>query len=108
MCAGLLRSRKLPAYGSREGTLQPLLQEIFHRFLQDEKKHPAKLAYDRPSEKLLSFLKKHYGLAKFIPQNNNYVVFNQYFEPLKETLQPTISTGPNVSVRKESSPPRTK
>jgi hypothetical protein len=98
----------LPAYGSREGTLQPLLQEIFHRFLQDEKKHPAKLAYDRPSEKLLSFLKKHYGLAKFIPQNNNYVVFNQYFEPLKETLQPTISTGPNVSVRKESSPPRAK
>jgi alpha-tubulin N-acetyltransferase 1 len=45
----------------------------------DEQKHPAKLAYDRPSEKLIGFLKKHYGLVKYIPQNNNFVVFNQYF-----------------------------
>jgi alpha-tubulin N-acetyltransferase 1 len=42
-------------------------------------KIPEKLAYDRPSEKLTGFLKKHYGLAKFIPQNNNYVIFDKYF-----------------------------
>lgn len=79
-----------------------LPQEIFHRFLAEEKKHPAKLAYDRPSEKLLSFLKKHYGLVKFIPQNNNYVVYNQYFEPLKESMQPTVSSTVNTSLRKET------
>lgn len=44
-----------------------------------EKKVPEKLAYDRPSEKLISFLKKHYGLAKYTAQNNNFVIFDQYF-----------------------------
>ena len=41
---------------------------------------PEKLAYDRPSEKLIGFLGKHYGLKRYVPQNNNYVVFNAYFE----------------------------
>ncbi len=40
---------------------------------------PEKLAYDRPSEKLISFLKKHYKLSSFIPQNNNYVIFDRFF-----------------------------
>mmetsp|Transcript_10425 Transcript_10425/g.38733 ORF Transcript_10425/g.38733 Transcript_10425/m.38733 type:complete len:518 (-) Transcript_10425:376-1929(-) len=40
------------------------------------------LAYDRPSPKLLGFLKKHYSLEKFTPQANNYVVFGEYFEAL--------------------------
>ena len=44
-----------------------------------EAKIPDKLAYDRPSEKLIGFLKKHYGLAKYVPQNNNYVIFDRYF-----------------------------
>ncbi len=44
-----------------------------------EKIQPAKLAYDRPSPKLLAFLKKHYGLVDYVPQNNNFVVYNQYF-----------------------------
>ena len=43
--------------------------------------HPAKLAYDRPSNKLIGFLSKHYGLKGYVPQNNNYVVFNQYWDP---------------------------
>jgi len=47
--------------------------------LEGEKVIPAKLAYDRPSPKLLAFLKKHFGLVDYVPQNNNYVVYNQYF-----------------------------
>ena len=43
---------------------------------------PAKLAYDRPSPALLGFLKKHYGLVNYIPQNNNYVVYDDYFAVL--------------------------
>ena len=38
------------------------------------------LAYDRPSQKLLAFLKKHYDLEKFTPQNNNFVIYNRCFE----------------------------
>ena len=53
---------------------------LFEKMLEKEKVNPEKLAYDRPSPKLLGFLKKHYGLINYIPQNNNYVIFNQYWE----------------------------
>ena len=43
--------------------------------------HPAKIAYDRPSPKLIGFLAKHYGLRNYVPQNNNYIVFSQYWDP---------------------------
>ena len=61
-------------------------------FLKHENKSPDRLAYDRPSEKLLGFLRKHFGLAKYIPQNNNYVIFNAYFdgsyrEPAKDSKE---------------------
>ena len=48
--------------------------------LEKEAIRPDKLGYDRPSEKLLGFLAKHYGLKRYVPQNNNYVVYNAYFE----------------------------
>jgi len=48
--------------------------------LECESVRPEKLGYDRPSEKLLAFLSKHYGLKRYVPQNNNYVVYSQYFE----------------------------
>lgn len=47
---------------------------------------PANLAYDRPSPKLLGFLKKHYGLASYIPQNNNFVVYSAYFENVRKII----------------------
>ena len=48
--------------------------------LQHQRVTPDKLAYDRPSEKLLGFLAKHYGLKKYVPQNNNFVVFDAYWQ----------------------------
>lgn len=42
--------------------------------------HPSKLAIDAPSTKLIAFLRKHYCLANYVPQNHNFVVFNEYFE----------------------------
>lgn len=39
-----------------------------------------KLAIDRPSEKFLAFLSKHYALTKIIPQNNKFVVFQGFFD----------------------------
>jgi alpha-tubulin N-acetyltransferase 1 len=35
--------------------------------LRQEMIRPEKLAYDRPSPKLLGFLKKHYNLKNYIP-----------------------------------------
>ena len=54
-------------------------KQIFEKMLQVEGVKPEKLAYDRPSPKLIGFLKKHYGLSNYVPQNNNYVVFSAYF-----------------------------
>lgn len=57
--------------------------------LQTENVNPEKLGYDRPSEKLLGFLAKHYGLKRYVPQNNNYVVFSAYFETGPQKPNPT-------------------
>lgn len=40
---------------------------LFELMLETENVRPEKLAYDRPSEKLLGFLGKHYGLKKYVP-----------------------------------------
>ena len=54
-------------------------KQIFEEMLYKEAARPEKLAYDRPSEKLIGFLSKHYGLKNYVPQNNNYVVFQAYW-----------------------------
>lgn len=52
---------------------------LFDAMLEGENCTPAKLAYDRPSPKLFGFLAKHFGLKAYVPQNNNYVVYDEYF-----------------------------
>jgi hypothetical protein len=39
-----------------------------------------RLGYDKPSNKFLNFLSKYYNLTDYTPQNNNFVVFDQYFK----------------------------
>lgn len=56
------------------------MQELFEKMLLVENSEPHLIAYDRPSPKLIGFLAKHYGLRNYIPQNNNFVIFNEYFE----------------------------
>ncbi len=43
--------------------------------------NPCKLAFDRPSNKLQSFSKRHYNLENFVQQPNNFVVFDEYNLP---------------------------
>jgi alpha-tubulin N-acetyltransferase 1 len=59
-------------------------KHLFDCVLEDEKIEPKMLAYDRPSHKFLSFLRKHFNLYDYFPQSNNFVVFNEYFEKLNE------------------------
>ena len=49
---------------------------LFMAMLQNEQTSPERLAYDRPSPKLLSFLRRHFELSSFFPQPNRYVVFD--------------------------------
>ena len=60
-------------------------KELFDYMLQFENKIPTELAYDRPSDKLLNFLNKYFGLINYIPQNNNYVVFDEFFDLISNT-----------------------
>lgn len=54
-------------------------KDLFEHMLQQEQVDPQHLAVDRPSEKFLCFLRKHYNLQSTIPQVNNFVVFEGFF-----------------------------
>uniref|UniRef100_A0A1B6L2D5 Alpha-tubulin N-acetyltransferase n=1 Tax=Graphocephala atropunctata TaxID=36148 RepID=A0A1B6L2D5_9HEMI len=54
-------------------------KELYDYMLHDKNLEPCQLAIDKPSENFLSFLYKHYGLAKIYPQNNNFVLFDGFF-----------------------------
>ena len=54
-------------------------KSLFDTMLAYMESKPAKIAYDRPSHKLMGFLAKHFNLHSYVQQNNNYVVFDDYF-----------------------------
>ncbi|XP_004043630.1 alpha-tubulin N-acetyltransferase 1 isoform X5 [Gorilla gorilla gorilla] len=54
-------------------------RELFQYMLQKERVEPHQLAIDRPSQKLLKFLNKHYSLETTVPQVNNFVIFEGFF-----------------------------
>ena len=49
---------------------------LFDLMLKTHNTLPEKLAYDRPSPKLLAFNAKHWGLKNFVSQSNNFVVYD--------------------------------
>ena len=65
---------------------------------------PEKLAYDRPSEKLIGFLAKHFGLKRYAPQANNFVVFKQYWDETisDKSMLMSISQRPLTKNRRAS------
>mmetsp|Transcript_11285 Transcript_11285/g.18725 ORF Transcript_11285/g.18725 Transcript_11285/m.18725 type:complete len:307 (+) Transcript_11285:79-999(+) len=84
---------------------------LFTTMLEIEDLHPEKLAYDRPSPKCLAFLRKHFGLSRYTPQNNNFVVFDSYFstssrrasrgEPRAEKSHDRAPVGPSLVAESE-------
>lgn len=54
-------------------------RKLFDYFLQDMNVNPKHLAIDKPSFKFSSFLHKHFNLAAKIPQVNNFVIFEGFF-----------------------------
>ena len=65
---------------------------LFDAMLAHMQSKPALIAYDRPSHKLMGFLAKHFNLHSYVPQNNNYVVFDDYFTMEKA---PASTTSPS-------------
>ena len=52
---------------------------MFNEMLSKEKIEARKMGFDRPSPKFINFLNKYYELKDYVPQNNNFVVFKDYF-----------------------------
>jgi len=67
-------------------------KKLFEHMLHEEQVAPVKLAIDRPSEKFLKFLRKHYGLERTVPQSNNFVVFDGFFP---KTMKTSNDASPN-------------
>ncbi|KAK0180788.1 hypothetical protein PV327_003135 [Microctonus hyperodae] len=73
-------------------------KDLYQHMLTEERIRPVKLAIDRPSEKFLQFLHKHYGLAGIIPQNNKFVVFQGFFDDECQDLRNRYSLPARGSV----------
>lgn len=70
-------------------------KKIYDAMLKNEQIEPRMVAIDRPSRLCLSFMKKHFNLTNYVPQSNNYVVFDDYWDGTEvETPTPTISKTP--------------
>lgn len=55
-------------------------KRMFEKMLEMENVNPTHLAIDKPSEKSIRFLRKHYNLKNPIGQVNNFVVFDGFFD----------------------------
>lgn len=76
---------------------------LFETMLQNENLSPQQLAIDRPSEKLIGFMRKHYGLTTTIPQMNNFVIYTGFFKNKSQNKECTINgqrvtSSPNTSL----------
>ena len=52
---------------------------LYDAMLIREAIRPEKLAIDRPSEKFLGFMKKHFNLFNYSSKTNNFVIYDEYF-----------------------------
>ncbi|XP_057333363.1 alpha-tubulin N-acetyltransferase-like [Microplitis mediator] len=64
-------------------------KDLYEFMLAEERIRPVKLAIDRPSDKFLRFLRRHYGLDEIIPQNNKFVVFRGFFDNENQEVSST-------------------
>ncbi|KAJ8916882.1 hypothetical protein NQ315_013350 [Exocentrus adspersus] len=62
-------------------------KQLFEHMLQKEEIEPVQMAIDRPSDKFLGFLNKHYTLHSPVKQMNNYVVFDGFFPRSSEQTE---------------------
>lgn len=72
---------------------------LYDHMLEYENFAPEDLAIDRPSEKLMSFLKKHYELTQKIPQMNNFVIYEGFFASHPSQKELNNSTQMHITAR---------
>ena len=66
-----------------------------------------RLAFDRPSPKFISFLSKHYRLSSYVPQDNRFVIFDQFWDAAARPTRPShkvVLKSEPVPIRRELEP----
>lgn len=63
-------------------------RRLFDRMAETEQVAASKLAIDQPSEKMLAFMERHFGLRQPLPQSNHFAVFPGFFEVPVEQARP--------------------
>ncbi|XP_022178110.1 alpha-tubulin N-acetyltransferase 1-like [Myzus persicae] len=59
-------------------------KQLIGYMLQDIKLHPKHLVIDKPTTNLLQFMWKHFQLSKLVTQENNFAVYEDFFDELDE------------------------
>ena len=54
-------------------------RKLINGMMEAEEKNVRHLAWDKPTAMSLALLKKYYGMSNFVPQPNNFVVFEDFF-----------------------------
>mmetsp|Transcript_16538 Transcript_16538/g.45692 ORF Transcript_16538/g.45692 Transcript_16538/m.45692 type:complete len:229 (+) Transcript_16538:139-825(+) len=75
---------------------QGLGRKLFEVMMAHEACSASHMAYDRPSPKLLGFLRRHYSLTQYVPQQNQFVVFDDL---IAQIPSPTRTPYASVAMR---------
>lgn len=54
--------------------------KLFSFMLENEQSEAREIAYDKPTEKTISFLQKYYNLTDKFPESYGFVVYKAYYE----------------------------
>ncbi|OHS93927.1 Alpha-tubulin N-acetyltransferase [Tritrichomonas foetus] len=82
-------------------------RRMIDKMLEDQHKEMKQIPIDRPSNLCLSFMNRHFGLCEYMPQSNNYVVFDQFWETSDDAFR-SPSRENNVIMPKPLLTPNTK
>ncbi|XP_050435795.1 alpha-tubulin N-acetyltransferase 1-like isoform X2 [Adelges cooleyi] len=58
---------------------------LLNHMLRENRVQAKQLAIDQPTNKLLQFMWKHFGLSKLVNQGNNFVIFEEFFDTPAES-----------------------
>ena len=58
-------------------------KKMIDKMLSDQNLEMKQVPIDRPSALCLSFMNKQFGLSEYLPQSNNFVVFDEFWETRK-------------------------
>jgi alpha-tubulin N-acetyltransferase 1 len=83
-------------------------RRMIDRMLREEHCEMKCIPIDRPSSLCLQFMKKHFGLSKYIVQANKFVVFDEFWETNPKEIRDQPMTPPRKAVTRSATEPHSR